>query len=103
MEATTGENAVAEARRQARKEGLGRITVNYVRIIPDTDYVHNPEYTVSQEQQEGPYASTGSSDFHAGEKSDENHTVSLLLCILSSVPCSLDKFWTRLQGRPFMA
>ena len=63
VEATTGEKAVAEARRQARKDGLQRITVNYVSVIPDTDNEDNPDYTVSQEQQGGPYSSTGSSDF----------------------------------------
>ena len=78
VEATTGTRAVAEARRQAKKDGLQRITVNYVRPIRESDYEDRTDYTTSPDQLGGPHASTGITILQADELPN-NKTPSLSL------------------------
>ena len=67
VEASTGPKAVAEARRQAKAQGMQFITVNYVRPVEQTIIRHGTEYGAPLTALGGTYNPSDTGIIHAGE------------------------------------
>ena len=66
-EATTGSKAVAEARRQAKAQGMQFITVNYVRSVEQTIIRYGTDYGAPLTALGGTYNPSDTGIIHAGE------------------------------------